>query len=474
MKYIIYIILSLFILCELPVLSQTIPTHEVDGTYDASSYDIGFTSYMGDYFSTYFYCMYPQWTNHIYSWSRSGSGWNGDYQVQEEKWCLPIWYSFPVAGYNWMLANDNESLNSNATYTAGLLVAAGPPLFYNGTAQTNEGIATAGIQMIPLGRPPHDGSDGDSGAIAGNAGSMQLAADFGVSVIDLWHAMWTNGVSTDQSGNRYVWHPIGGSHFSAPGGLINAIWQLKGLNVETNVGTLTFDWGGVKAYTNQCVATGISVSNGRLTSTVRFNRMPMAFDANGGSTIGTITNDARRAWSVTPLLGNSFNWIIQVTNLPAGNYEIDVDGHYADSCTDVELSVGRNWFTNCVPTNPLWQQRSNVLAWKRWQKGADPVTLNVIDPGAGHTSHIPGAIDSVFYQSHAAFLYDNNHLRGMMYMTNIISTISMTNDMRLYQLYDTAIHDAAQQTNHTFTITQLSATLNVSGIVRVGKIILTP
>lgn len=459
MKYIYKIILLLVFLCY-STLGQVIPSNEINGTYDSSSYDVGYTSYMGDYFATYFYCMYPQYTNHIYSWSRGGSGWNGDYQAQEEKWCLPIWYSFKVPGYNWILANDNESLVSNTTYSAGLLIAAGPPLFYNGTAQTNEGITTIGIQTIPLGRPPHDSTDGDSGAVAGNAGSMKLAIDLGVSVIDLWHAMWTNGVSADQNGNRYVWHPnFSGSHFSAGGGLINSVYQLKGLNVETNVGILTFNWNGGTASSIHSVANSISVLNDVLTATVLFDRMPMAFDANGGNTIGSLTNDARYATLIDSSIGNSFNWIIQVTNLPPGNYEIDVDGHYADSCTSTQLVAGRNWFTNCVPTNPLWQQRSNVLAWKRWQKGAIPDTLQVIDPGAGHASHIPGAIDSVFYQSHANFLYDNNHIRGMMYMTNIISGFSMTNEMRLYQQYDIAINQAAQQTNHTFTIIRLPTTL---------------
>ncbi len=425
--------------CQDSAFGQWIPTTEVDGTLNGSSYDTGETGFYGDYFCTYFYCMYPQWTNHIYSWSRSGSGWNGDYGSQEEKWCLPLWNSFAVPGYNWVIANDNEGLVSNTTYSAGQLIAAGPPLFFNGSAQTNEGIATAGITFIPMGRVPHDSSDGDSGAISGNAGSMQLASDLGVPVIDLWHRLWTNGWSSDVTGARILGF-LTGSHPLPPGGLAIAIHQLLGLNVETNVGSLVFNWGGGTATTNHCTASGISVVGNTLTATVHFDRMPMAWD----SPDGTITNNATPAFLAMPSLGNAFNWIIQVTNLPGGNYEIDVDGHFADGCTAAELAAGRNWVTNCVRTNPLWLQRASVLSWKRQQKGEDPVTLDPHSAGVGGTL---GADDNVNYQSISALHYDTGGLRGSSYVTAMQSALSQM------QQYDVAIQQAAIQTNHTFTIT---------------------
>jgi hypothetical protein len=434
------LLLALSAFLALSARAQFQPTNEINGTVDGSSYDIGATGFYGDYFSTFFYCMYPQWTNHIYSWSRSGSGWNGDYQSQEEKWCLPLWNSFAVPGYNWILANDNESLSSNGTYTAGQLILAGPPLFFNGTAQTNEGIATAGITHIPMGRIPHDSSDGDSGAIVGNDGSMQLAADNGIAIIDLWHRLWTNGWSADVMGNRVLGFSTG-SHPFAPGGLAIAVQQLLGLNVETNVGSLTFNWFAATASTNHCTATGISVIGNKLTATVHFDRMPMAWD----SPDGTITNSALPAFIAMPSIANAFNWIIQVTNLPPGNYEIDVDGHFADRCTSAELATGRNWATNCVSTNPLWLQRASVLARKREQKGADPVTLET--HSAGVNGVITGVGDTVNYQSHAALFYDTDAHRGATFVSDMAPQVS---DIRQY---DVAIHNAAVQTNHTFTFT---------------------
>jgi hypothetical protein len=428
------------------------PTNEINGTYDAASWDLGFTSYMGDYFCSAISAMYPQWTNHMYSWSRSGSGWTGDYQSQEEKWCLPLWYSFRVPGYNWVVAGDNEGLTSNQVYAAGLNIAAGPPLFYNGTAQTNEGIATVGVQFVPLGAPPHDSGDGQGVNKVGNDASTNLAVHFGTPVIDLWNLCWhTSDMDGDEQGNRYAWHPLGGSHFSAAGGLIVALWQLKQFGLDTNVGNMTFDWGGSRAFTNQCCAANISVSGNTLTATVRWNRLPPPFDANGGYDLGSTTNDARYAFGIDFDLGMMFRWMLQVTNAPVGNYTVYLDGKYCDQFNDVQGATGRNWFSNCVPTNPTWQQRSNILAWKRWQKGADPVTLNVTDLGSGHTSHIPGAIDYQFYTSHAA-AWNSSGLRGMAYLTNNLGGYTMTNDVALYSLYDVAIHDAAQPQTFTLTI----------------------
>jgi hypothetical protein len=415
--------------------AQFIPTNEIDGTFDASSYDTGAaTGIHGDYFATYWYCMYPQYTNHIYSWSRSGSGWNGDYQLQEEKWCLPLWNSFPVPGYNWIEANDNESLDSNATYTAGQLICAGPPLFYNGTALTNEGVATTGITHIPLGRLPHDAPDGDSGAIAGNAGSMGLAAARGVALIDLWHRMWTNGMSADVVGARILGFAPG-SHPFPPGALAMATHILLGLNVETNVGSITFNWSAATASTNHCVASSISVAGNVLTATVRFDRMPMAWDVPDG----TITNDATGAFVAMPSICNAFNWIIQATNLPAGNYEIDVDGHRADSCTSAQLAAGRNWATNYVLTNPLWKQRVAVLNAKRDQRGENHITLDITqnDSAPGNTFN---------YQSHSSLYYDEDEFRGTNYLTNMVASVADLN------VFDVAIHQAAVQTNHTFSI----------------------
>jgi hypothetical protein len=268
---------------------------------------------------------------------------------------------------------------------------------------------------------------------------MQLASDRGAVVIDLWHRLWTNGWSTDVTGERILGFSAG-SHPFAPGGLAAAMHQLLGLNVETNVGSLVFNWGAGTASTNHCTASSVSANANILTATVHFDRMPMAWD----SVDGTITNSATGVFLAMPSLANAFNWIIQVTNLPTGNYEIDVDGHFADSCTSAQLAAGRNWATNCVATNPLWLQRASVLARKREQKGADPVTLAQHSAG---NSGVLGVGDTINYQSHGSLFYDTDGHRGSTYISDMAPSLSEL------QQYDLAIHNAATQTNHTLTIT---------------------
>lgn len=443
----------LFLLCALRCSAQFIPTGPINGTYDASSWDLAETGYMGDYFSIAWSAMYPQYTNSIWSWSRSGSPWPTDWSAQEQKWCLPIWFNWKYPGYNFVVADDNGSISSNQNYTTALEIAAAPPQFYDGTGNSDAGVITTNVQFIALGGPPHDSTDGTGTQLVQDDASTNLAVHFGTPLpFSLWHAVWTNGMSADQGSNRYAWHPFGGSHFSAGGGLDVAIWQLRKMNIETNVSSAVFDWGNAKAYSNQCAIASVSVSGNTLTANIRFLRLAPPFDANGGNTIGDLTNDARYAFLIEPDLGMAFRAMFQITNAPPGTYTVYLNGQYSDSADSVSWAAGRNWFTNCVPTNPTWQQRSNLLAWKRWQKGADPVTLDVLPLGSGHASHILNAVDLPIFQSNAGFLYDDNSLRGMAFLTNIVSTISMTNDVVLMHPFDQAIHDVAQPQTFTLTI----------------------
>jgi hypothetical protein len=424
-------------------------TNEIDGGFNASSYDTDWMC-MSHPFATFFYNGYPQYTNHIYSWSRSGSGWDGDYQQQEGKWLLPLFNSFPVPGYNWILANDNGGLTSNTTATAGLEIASLPPTNYNflASAPTNEGVPMPAITTQPLGRAPHDSIDGDSGAINGNAGSMGLAAALGVPVIDMWHLMWTPAFQADQAGARLMWSGIGGSHFTQAGYLAMDIFALQKLGVETNVGSITINFNaGTVAATDHAGGFAFSKTGQTVTGTFFFSRMPMSWDVPGTYGSITITNDARAAFTVFPSLGSAFNWTFQVTNLPAGNYTISVDGTQVDAATDTQLAAGRNWFTNY--NGPFWAQRTAVLLWKRYQAGVDPVTL--VSHGVGVSEGIPGAFDLRDYQSGAGNTTEvyPGAFTGTNYITHMATYVS-----QLHQ-YDVAIHNASIQTNHTLTITQI-------------------
>lgn len=432
-------------LVKLGYSENPIPTTEVDGTFDSSSYDTPPFVLWGNYFATHFYDMYPQFTNHIYSVGRSGASWENQFESQQEMYCLPLWASFGTAGiHDWMLANDNSSYLSNDVVQWGTNLFNAPPLFWNGTAITNEGgiASTLSVTHYSLGGIPNDSPDGDEGAVSRNEGAMELAELYGTPVVDMWDLLWTNGLSTDIVGAGLFGYYPGGHPYPA-GHLCMAIQSLVALGAETNVGSLTLNWTRKSAVTNHCAVKGITVATNALTCTVRFDRMPMAWDVPDG----TITNDARGAFVVMPELGNAFQWIIRVTNAPHGTYAVNVDGVLTDTATDTQLAAGRNWFTNY--NGPLWAQRVSVLACKRNQEGCDPVAL--LPHSAGNLGVLNGVQvgDTVNYQSWANESYVTLGLRGDALIN------SLTNAISQLRQYDNAINQAAQQTNHVLTITPI-------------------
>jgi hypothetical protein len=411
-------------------------TNEVDGTFDASSYDTPTYKLWGDYFATYFYDMNPQFTNHIYSVSRSGASWENQFESQQQKFCLPLWTAAVGTNYDWMLANDNSSYLSNDVNHWGTNLFNAPPLFWDGTSITNEGV-TAPVGHFSLGGIPQDSSTGDGGAISRNDGATNLAGIYHTPIVDMWHLLWTNGLSTDVTNARLFGFYTGGHPFPA-GHLCMALKALIALGAETNIGSITLNWQAATATTNHCTASGFSLTGSVLSGTVHFDRMPPAWDigANGS------TNDARNAFVLMPDLGRAFQWVIQVTNLPAGTYTLAVDGTTVDTATDTQLAGGRNWFTNY--NGPLWAQRSAVLDAKRDQGGVDRLTL--LNHTAGSQGTL-GVADLVNYQSEGALFYDTDGQRGTNYLNSMATFVSQLRQ------YDTAIHNAAVQTNHTLTIT---------------------
>lgn len=429
MRVICGIILALFI--SFYAMAQTVINKEVDGAINWSSY--GTTAYVlgGAEFEAYFHCMLPQFTNHIVNWGRGGSSWDADFQSQEEKWCLPWWNAGLGSNYNWVLANDNGGYSTtNQTFNAGTNIALAPAFFYNGTAITNEGYGSIKLAHYFMGRIPANTAGGDGGSVVGNTASIQLNQFYNTPQIDLWHLLYPNGLLTVNS-DFY-----GSGHPGAPGSLGMGLLQIIALGYETNVSSLLFNYATQTATTNHCTASSISTSGLSLTSTIHFDRMPPAWDVPNG----TVTNDARNAFVEYPALGNSFNWIIAVTNLPSGTWDCYIDGTLTDSGTSPQWALGRNWFTNY--NGQLWSQRVAVLDWVRHTYGVNTVTLENAH-NAGSTGFIPGVGDLINYQSIASGNYDTSGLRGSAYVASMATPVS-----NMYQ-YNQAAHDAAQQTNHT-------------------------
>lgn len=421
------------------------PNNEVDMMFDSSSYDTPAYDLWGDYFCSYVYCMNPSYTNRIISWSQSGSALQGDYENNEQKWCLPFQANFPVASYNLILANDNGGYVSNTCLQWLTNIAAAPAEYWNGTAKTNEGYGSLSVTYIFPGAIPHDDINTFyTAAKPLNDASTNASALVGTADINLLERLTNGGWNASDIGGARRLGFYAGSHPYPAGHLCMTLHTLLGMGAETNIGSMTFNWNAATVSTNHCVVSGVSLVGGTLTSTVHFDRMPGAWDVPDG----TITNDARNAFVVMPTLADTFRWILQITNLPVGNYDVSIDGSNVVTLSSSQLSTGWNMFTNY--SGALWAQRKEVLGRKRDQIGLNRVALTQLGVNNGA---IPGATTLQTFQSNANQQYSTLGKRGSAYVSAMATFLAgMTQ-------YDVAIYQAALQTNHTFTITLQSSTL---------------
>lgn len=415
--------------------AQFIPTNEVDGLIDQSSYGTYPYVLSERYFASYFDGMYPQWTNHIFDISQSGSAWQFDYQDNWEKWGLAHMANFPVPFNVWVLANDNGAFHSNDIVQWGTNMAAAPPLFYNGTAVTNEGVSCQPATYYFTGGILADSVD-QSATISRNAGCLYLNGLYGTPAFDLYDELSTNGWLADQSGARLLGFYTGGHPYPA-GHLCMAIWTLLNMGVETNVASVTLDYNAVSAATNHCVVSGLAQSGNGLNGTILYDRMPMGWDVPNG----TITNDAQNAFVVMPQLADAFRWMFTVTNLAAGNYALSFDGVTIGVYSASQFAAGVNLFTNY--NGWLGAQRRAVQNAICDEYGVDRVTL--VAHSAGNLG-VNGVADLVNYQSNANNDYNTLGKRGSDLVTALASQVAGMNANAVFT------HDAAVQTNHTFAV----------------------
>jgi hypothetical protein len=410
-------------------------TNETDVTFSSASYDTTPYILWGAYLKTYFDAMYPQFTNHWWSWSRSGSSFQLDYQAQQQKWCAPLWSKFAVPSFDFTLVSENGGFDSNGIVQWETNIFNAPQLMYDGTSITNEGFSFPVTHYCIDGIP--DDYSGSANLLISGAG-LFISQLYGTTPIDLWHLVWTNGMSTDT--NQLFGFYAGGHPYPA-GHLAMALWTLLSLGAETNIGSITINFGGGSiAATNHMTASGVSMSGNTFSCTLLCDRMPPAWDVPDG----TITNDARNCFVIYPMLAGRFHWSIHATNLPAGNDSVSLGGTICAVLTDTQLAAGWNMFTNY--TGPFWQQRTKLLADARDSYGVDHATLL-----PAHTAGDPGLLgpDLIDYQSESGLEYDTNGKRGATYTAAMLTWV---NDL---YVYDTATHNDAQPVARTLVLQQI-------------------
>ncbi|HEX4265009.1 MAG TPA: YDG domain-containing protein [Verrucomicrobiae bacterium] len=412
----------------------------------ASSYDVSPDHFFGDYVGSWAALEHPQFTNHWSSASRGGGSLEEANEERLERLGLAHWaHSQRAIGL--IMADDNGGYTSNQVRMQLTNTFTAPASLFNSTAYTNEGgwASTQTVTWIGIGAIPHDSQDGDSGEVGRNDAVTNMCAQVGLQGVDIWNPLWNNGWSNDEA---RITHYLGfdtGSHPYPSGSLATGITIARALaGADTNVSLAAVDWNAAAVvFTNHCIISGVSLAGNVLTFTRHDDRLPMAWDVPDG----TITNDTRNAFVAIPQLSNAFWFTIAVTNLPVGNYNVSIDGTQIVTLSSSTLAAGWNMFAGDY-SSQYWRQRVKVLSLIRLKNGANPVTL--IDHGAGDLG--PNGRDLVNYYSDSQGAWAQGR-RG----DALISALAI--DTAGLDVYDKLIHDAAQPTNHVFTISSADQTI---------------
>jgi hypothetical protein len=432
------------LLCLMPLCIQAsiITNDNTTLVFFGDSYDTSPFHYFGDYLASWVALGHPQFTNHYSSASRGGGSLEEANEDRLERLGLAHWESGQKS-IGLIMADDNGGYTSNQVQMNLTNTLLSPTNFFNGFAYTNEGgwCSTQSITWVGIGAIPHDSSDGDSGEVARNDAVTNLFMSLGRPFVDMWNPLWTGGWSNDNNGAQLLGFDSGGHPFASGSLTMGITIAQKLADVDTNVSLAAIDFStGKIVFTNHCVISSISKNGNGITFTRHDDRLPLAFDVPDG----TITNDCRNAFIAMPQLSNAFWFTIAVTNLPVGNYVVNIDGAPVTTLSSSALAAGWNMFTDWSSNSPYWKQRVAVLALVRLKNGTDPVTL--IDHSAGMNG--PNGPDLVNYYSTSQAFWDDG-FRGDALVSQLQSISASLAGI------DTLIHNAAQPTNHVFTITPI-------------------
>jgi len=242
-----------------------------------------------------------------------------------------------------------------------------------------------------------------------------------------------------------LWFPNffdGVFHYDHPNNVFQLMWALttlRSLGVDTNTYTAIIDFNTVTvSQTNHCTVTDLTSTGNGLSFTFHADRMAPGFYVPDD----VITNDCRGAFDLMPSLGNQFCEILRVINLPAGNYELDIDGGNVATISSDQLSAGYNCFTNY--SGPFWAQKKEIL-------GLMCDMADFLRSDASTQAHPGDNRLMVNYESFAGTRWPTNNFGVTGYIAQMSDVESQL------QAQDVLIHAAAQQTNHTFTLTLVSS-----------------
>jgi hypothetical protein len=442
------IITAVAVLCARPVAAEVIITNDTMVTTWSDSFARGPYGQRQNFFlASFFVNYYPQYFISYRDHSRSGAS---NLEMATNR--VPM-YGIPDAGtshgktngLNFFYVSDNGSYDMDGSYDSNSIYGFFKDLLqYPTNAYNRFGILTNDwsqpnprdhFQNIVIGDIPYRAPDGLPEARDFSNGGRSAAIEDGVPFVDSWSNLLSVVTNAYFNGPE-LWFP---PNFDHPANELQLMWtltMLRSLGVDTNTYTAVIDFNAATvSHTNHCTVTGLSRNGNNLTFTFHADRMAPGFYVPDD----TITNDCRGAFALMPSLGNQFCEILRITNLPAGKYMLGIDGSNVVTVTSAQLAAGYNCFTNY--SGPFWAQKREIL-------GLMCDMVDVVRSDAANDAHPDSNLLIEAYESWARARWPTNTNTGVDFYI-----AQMSDREAELQAVDVLIHAAAQQTNHTFTIT---------------------
>ncbi|HEX4266165.1 MAG TPA: hypothetical protein VH597_17645 [Verrucomicrobiae bacterium] len=291
-------------------------------------------------------------------------------------------------------------------------------------------------QSVVIGDIPYHKLDGYPAARDYSNGGRNAAIEDGVPFVDTWSNLLSVVTNAYFNGPN-LW--FNAPAFDHPANELHLLWTLttlRSLGVDTNTYTAVIDFNGATvSSTNHCTVTALARNENSISFTFHADRMAPGFYVPDGD----ITNDCRGAFTLMPSLGNQFCEILRITNLPAGNYALNMDGSNVVTVSSAQFAAGYNSFTNY--SGPFWAQKKEIL-------GLMCDMADFLRSDASTHAHPGDNQLMVDYEAYASARWPTN--AGMDPYIGLMSDREAE-----LQAEDILIHSAAQQTNHTFTVTLL-------------------
>jgi len=194
-------------------------------------------------------------------------------------------------------------------------------------------------------------------------GLKEVAARTGAAFVDQFDPYMAMLVR-EREGNPPAF--IGGGDSVHPGPIGHTVmaWAiLKGLDAPAFVSRADIDGAAGKLRTAEgCRVENLKVSEGAISFDRLDEALPMPIDPK-----------AERALKLAPILADLSRYELRVTGLPAGSYEVAIDGEVAVKLDSEELAKGCNLTTTAGPITEQGRQllrlvvEKNNVFYKRWR-----------------------------------------------------------------------------------------------------------